>query len=1742
MTATRKKDYVLEVHSRQLVQGLVGDIRAGFGLSPFLGSGCSSSSGILMGQEFSDYLAWTVYRCVRERSSGGSGERERWNLRTQGWPDLPKPEELNVTRRWALRHFRKIAAGCGFKVNVNQRRGTVRSVTRADGSELTPDRLAAVLGVPFVPPILRDPKSSADGVTDANNLKQLHRAIQGRGVREGGLLRAEFSPTSEDGIIERAIRSLFDWRATLHFLSTLQLSPDNTTVYQTQSDPAIIDEFNVHISRGRRPNLVHTMLAHLRQPARLRTIFTTNFDTLIEEAFAEQHFRLEVISVTRSSTLPSPNIVHARDTLIKLHGTLTETRADFSLDDPPTEQDCRTFFNYVRGRFPLMEPEVGVIPAQLLVGGQSGNDPRSVQLIKYVLDHDLDARVYWVCHNADDRACLSRIFPEKAYEGKVICTVTERLDLLLYELHQALCLCLPPGGATYPTNHNLPPQPDAPLSPVQTLEPTTSRGEPPGVDDILDALELRVNGRSRRSMASNVRTAPSPSTDDISGALPPCAVVLDGKAGVLRAMSAVFNHSSASRIDKVWLELEDFRDTESLAHELFQTMAIRRGIFQLGHVELCPVAPPAGDEQQWREHVAAITPALGINPERWLIALYGRHEPGCCSGWIEGDSSDAINDLWDESEQKELAAFLRAMSRARFRIMYAPYSADVVERKQTLGREVQRAIERARRLSGVAHRSCITQTETRTRAAFAKAELGGWKDVWITPASDDDEAVPVFCGKLDAIAEYARIPDDDKAAPFVDAPAREAGAGGSVDGVGGCERIEKERKKSDRLRLERYAAVHAASLFRHSRHPTALLSDAVVRASSRFHAFRADRDLERNQLLEDWCHQVSKNSRPFYYKPGGLFWADQDILIGTRELTEKLVESTLHGQPPLRARAARAHFMIAEWYLGAFQISGHASTLMEAAYHFFQCVLRSRDAVPAPPSEREEAECKLHWWRLGAYELIKTLRCGRPVLSFWFGKAQIREWFGKKARDRVVKEVLVAGTEILERQSAKDVEAKLVESLLEAELLCLGVGVEDRRGSVGEGGAANGKAAAASDEAVAAPGEGTSESDGRHAQKKCLSAYRSLLGLALPATNASNDHAEVLSPPDFDSAAEESWESTAKAAITPRIQALLGNTPKTGVATKPLHDVLDAWRMDPADALLSAKVVFSALLPDPETGTRELQLLVTWTGWLSTRAERQEYAHGQHDRSASASGQGTACAALPLLDRSEAEVLQPWVRVTVFAEAAERAARRLPPGLERFAERQHAEALGLHGVALARLQRFFEAHRRLNQSHGLLMSSGAPLADLGTLSLRRAEVFLLEAQFATDLRNAFERGRAIPKPPPRHCGEVVGQIAKALEEIRKQRNATEQLKAQEQAKQSDKRASEQSQPREPLVAPQLNMIDVWLRAHFADRWSDAEALQRHGSAAKEPGAPQKKGAIDPARVIQDLERVAVARCDDAWKCLEHAEDLLGGRTRAVELWSSLRVLQLQVFSVVPKPHKGNGARTASGAKHQTPRARFIHPRDMDIRRRLDTCVTDGIAAAPADEYGKRRLLDHYVRARFAAGNTDERARFLAEALGVCLNADKDWRVPSGSPLALALVDLLRHHVDEQGHTKLIESLPGFSPDAAHSTNNSKSPAEHLGEALRNHLLACRRHGSSSASNGQGNVKPHGEERRASCRDVLCEALAARRSQQPSPKRAWNLASAHYASILSQLMPKGDRPAPEDTVPATASAEPSRPSG
>jgi len=1323
-----------------------------------------------MGVQFDEYLSYTVFLCVAETESIREAEPtldSRWDLRTHGWPKQPTTEQVGIARKWIRRQFDRICEECGFRT-LPEGEAEIQSLELASTSH-KPEDLAKALTCPLLPRILH----SSSGCVDQETLKRLLPFFGTKGLERGGYSVPGISPTSEDAIIERAIRALYDWRATLNFLSELQLVDPNTLLIE-EAEQAVIDGFNVHITRGRKPNLIHNMLCHLAGPARFRVILTTNFDSLIEDAFQEMKERVEVISVSIKGSLPDPEIVHARNTLVKMHGTVSETRADFSLDESPSRENKRRFFHYVRGSYPDQSGG-GFLPSQLLVCGYSGADNRCVEMIKYVLDAGApDANVYWICYSKADLERVNHLFRESAYKGngaesRVIATVAGRCDLLLYELFERLCLSLPGGGPSQQYSYHVPP--DVPKDACDDEEARRI------VEGISWFREPAPNKNPSRSL-----------------------LVVDGKIGVVATLRKVLQILTEERkASAIWLELQEYQDTYCVAYEFLQVISNRLGLFQLSYADLLPARlihelnKPAGSKQgTWCAHIRFLVDHyFGIVPGKWVIVLYGRKGPGGCAGWNESSFwQDA--DYGTEEEPGRFPPFVKALCQLGFHVIYAPYS-------EALRDQNERKIETLRDILRSQYPD-VQLKEPDKEDYPNRIPVHQWECLQSPPAFPPQECAE-SSSKSDfpaAINHWCKEPDKLGLADFDRSMKRlfenwisSHATRNAAPQHSSLPPDDKNASDRHRQYLENLQFLYAVTLFRRARHYSSFLGQGVFPAIHMSDILGYDNDWERDKKLAQ--HLTDLNQIGFLYrKPGGFAWTYRDFRLGVRRLIDSLPESELkkHDITPFVERRSHYHYWIADWYLRAFYTSGHAVPLMEGIYHLNQAILH------LDQYRKSENEVQLPWrryglWREAVCDMTKALRVGNDSICLWFGPPLLNAWFssgndsGEKWSADFVKRIKGSLDTILSQiqQSALNglqEHSKHLLTVLQEELLQLA-----RRGQ-------NELRIRRLEDHVVVKGAQQTNEDLCKLDKS----------LSKDQNDLYNRSPEPVSQ------------------LCCNIKKVLDEQADSDELDKAIqkwrHDQL---QHDPSDAYLFSLVQQlneRAFLFLRDAKLRQLvNLNEEQDRFLFLRDAKLRQLVNLNEEQDRHEDKPTEFLGLT------AEVKHRWICVTILTRSALKLCRLLHPTLGSLEGKERVKALCLYSVGLARLYRFYEAHRALNEAHALLSKINVSGSDLdvllGILELRRAEVHILEGMLIRQMR----------EKPDRRI------------------NRAENAKVE---------------------------ISEDLYARYSIRRS---FLQR-----------------DETR----LERMCIAKIDDAWCALERSERLLSGRLRSSHWWSRLCVLKLRCLA------------------------------------------------------------------------------------------------------------------------------------------------------------------------------------------------------------------------------------------------------
>lgn len=404
-------------------------------------------------------------------------------------------------------------------------------------------------------------------------------------------------------ILWEATGSMANWLSTLHFLSRLVFDRNGNAIDVGISNFRVKDAFFTHITRDKLPNVAHLMLAQLAEPLRIRTILTTNFDSLIEDAFTQLSMPITGFDVHERASLPDASLIFAQRSLIKLHGGRYGLRADFSLHEKPSEDDRRTFGDYFK--------DVGLFETRdhLLVLGFSGSDTRIMRLIKHAAYAGNVQRIYWVCHQPDELAKIPYSFQNATIDlqhpmrgvPKLILTHHQELGLLLLGLYQRICRSLPPIAIDFPAFWKIPAEPYNPSPDFQQIFTTAKTTL---------AEKIGCEGLAKEC---------------------PHLIVVDGEAGVSSVAASLFQDLSARR-SCIWMGMEGYYRPSDFYASLIYTIAQKAGMTVSIPPTIVFNETKTGAAQSYAHHKALLGQYLAHIPDPVIVFLNAREGFGVNAG------------------------------------------------------------------------------------------------------------------------------------------------------------------------------------------------------------------------------------------------------------------------------------------------------------------------------------------------------------------------------------------------------------------------------------------------------------------------------------------------------------------------------------------------------------------------------------------------------------------------------------------------------------------------------------------------------------------------------------------------------------------------------------------------------------------------------------------------------------------------------------------------------------------------------------------------------------------------------------------------------------------------------------------------------------------------------------------------------------------------------------------------------
>lgn len=178
--------------------------------------------------------------------------------------------------------------------------------------------------------------------------------------------------------------------------------------------------------RDKFPSLGYVYLIRLIEQRFFDTIFTTNFDDLINETF-HQFSEVRPIICAHDSSIKNVTFTSHRPKIIKLHG-------DYLFDDIKTTlRETETLEKNTRDKFIELSKEVG-----LIIVGFAGNDRSIMDVLEFLVKDDsfIKNGIYWCLRKED---VVGEELRKLLWNDKVFWVEIEGFDQLFAEIYSELC-------------------------------------------------------------------------------------------------------------------------------------------------------------------------------------------------------------------------------------------------------------------------------------------------------------------------------------------------------------------------------------------------------------------------------------------------------------------------------------------------------------------------------------------------------------------------------------------------------------------------------------------------------------------------------------------------------------------------------------------------------------------------------------------------------------------------------------------------------------------------------------------------------------------------------------------------------------------------------------------------------------------------------------------------------------------------------------------------------------------------------------------------------------------------------------------------------------------------------------------------------------------------------------------------------------------------------------------------------
>lgn len=598
-------------------------------------------------------------------------------------------------------------------------------------------------------------------------------------------------------------------------------------------------------------------------------------------------------------------------------------------------------------------------------------------------------KIFWVSESEQDETFLENYF-DSDLKDVFRFARTRRPDILLYELYQDATLCVPPGGMAYQFVHMVAPEPP-PLG--LDSEPKFKRKREDRFESCRQQLLEAIRGESQADPAlwprsesfliaelppESEENSPVPKKD--SGRLTPGRLLVAyGGRGLSAVVSIAMNDAVRKDpgLEDIWYEMADHATPAALYHNILATIALRTGRINR---ELVSLSFDKEGSTFSEETARLLHKRLRIASRNWLVVLYARNLPGANGRWDEC-SSWAAKDY--ETDFRELLRRLRMLG---ITVLYMPLRAlQARQLPNRLGAESKGGVFQ------VDHDDSIRKRVLELDQNLKKKALD-FHDPGEPEKSEGSNPGWAPMQGLSSRFIFRKLREwIDEGRDF------------------GAEREDFGDTKRDRLKF-----LHVLTLFRHSRHFSALCSEGPYPCKRRYqHSLGDDNDIARSVHVRRWTEDLYALGL-LRRKNGGFAW----MHWGLRIYLQRSLENNLFpdGRPleellkiedraaekidipirwigknrrEVRGWKARSHHFLAGWYFRGYLASRHPLPLQECLYHHLQTIRHASDAqlpsylLEKPKARRRADGYRARLVRISLLGIATTVKLALPTLQFW---------------------------------------------------------------------------------------------------------------------------------------------------------------------------------------------------------------------------------------------------------------------------------------------------------------------------------------------------------------------------------------------------------------------------------------------------------------------------------------------------------------------------------------------------------------------------------------------------------------------------------------------------------------------------------------------------------------------------------------------------------------------------------------